>query len=96
MEVLICSLNVVYYYCHSQFQVIVPSVVIYYLNIIYITKYIIYLQDQYVVVNEAVSEALTVSDTGIEKDTFCDHLENQQNKPIAKNQTFLRLEFQVH
>jgi hypothetical protein len=59
-------------------------------------KYIIYLQDQYVVVYEALSEALTVSDTGIAKDTFCDHLESQQNKPIAKNQTFLRLEFQVH
>jgi hypothetical protein len=53
-------------------------------------------QDQYVVVYEALSEALTVLDTGIEKDTFYDHLESQQNKPIAKNQTFLRLEFQVH
>jgi hypothetical protein len=40
LHILICSLNVVYYYCHSQFQVIVPSVVIYYLNIIYIMKYI--------------------------------------------------------
>ena len=59
-------------------------------------KYIIYLQDQYAAVYEALSEALTVSDTGIEKDTFCDNLENQQNKPIAKNRTFLRLEFQVY
>jgi hypothetical protein len=32
-------------------------------------KYIIYLHDQYVVVYEALSEALTVSNTGIEKDT---------------------------
>jgi hypothetical protein len=51
------------------------------------------LQDQYITVYEALLEALTAS--AIDKEQFCEHLENQQNKPIAKNQTLLWLEFQV-
>ena len=53
------------------------------------------MQDQYITVYEALLEALTVSDTAIDKEQFCEHLENQEYKPIAKNQTLLWLEFQV-
>ena len=53
------------------------------------------MQDQYIAVYEALLEALTVLDTAIDKEQFCEHLENQQNKPIAKDQTLLWLEFQV-
>ena len=53
------------------------------------------MQDQYIAVYEALLEALTVSDTAIDKEQFCEHLENQQNKPIAKHQTLLWLEYQV-
>jgi hypothetical protein len=53
------------------------------------------LQNQYTAVYEALLEALTVSDTAIDKDTFCRHLDSHKNKPIAKNQTLLWLEFQV-
>ena len=54
-----------------------------------------YLQEQYATVYAALLEALTVSDTAIDKDTFCEHLHSHANKPIAKNQTLLWLEFQV-
>jgi hypothetical protein len=37
------------------------------------------LQDQYITVYEALLEALTVSDTAIDKEQFYEHLENQQN-----------------
>ena len=53
------------------------------------------MQDQYKTVYEALLESLTVSDTAIDKDTFCRHLDSHQKKPIAKNQTLLWLEFQV-
>ena len=35
-----------------------------------------------------------MSDTAIDKEKFCEHLDSQQNKPMAKNQTLLWLEFQ--
>ena len=53
------------------------------------------MQDQYITVYEALLEAFTVSDTAIDKEQFCDHLDSQQNKPRAKNQTWSWLEFQV-
>ena len=54
-----------------------------------------YLQEQYATVYAALLEALTVSDTAIDKDTFCEHLDSHQNKPKAKNQTLVWQEFQV-
>ena len=53
------------------------------------------MQAQYIAIYEALLEALTVSDTAIDKDTFCEHLDSHQNKPKAKNQTLLWQEFQV-
>jgi hypothetical protein len=44
---------------------------------------------------EALLEALTVSNTAIDKEQFCAHLDSQQNKPMPKKQTLLWLEFQV-
>ena len=44
---------------------------------------------------EALLEAFTVPDTAIDKDHFCNYLENQQLNSTPKNQTFQKLEFKV-
>jgi hypothetical protein len=46
------------------------------------------LQEQYATVFEALLEALTVPDTAIDKDHFCNYLEDQQLNITPKNQTF--------
>ena len=51
-------------------------------------------KDQYTALYEALLEALTVSNTAIDKEQFCAHLDSHQNKPMPKNQTLLWLEFQ--
>ncbi|VDI03857.1 Hypothetical predicted protein, partial [Mytilus galloprovincialis] len=50
--------------------------------------------EQYEVVFEALLELLTVPDTSIQKNDFCGHIQNQDNKTLPKNRTMYSEEFQ--